>query len=355
MKIRLIGQRNNLGVGIHYGEFANAIRQVYGVGHLIEEIDHTNQPAVEQAIQSSAPNDINISFISGNIHELFRGHTVQWTVFESDKIPSTMLNNLQQADSVWVPSQWGNRILVANGIDPDKIHVVPEGVNPNEYNLWSRPVQVRPYRFLFVGKYEQRKSCHEVVEAFAKEWHNNPEVELVLKTHQVSEEHTLTELEQQLARLELTNIHVIVGNIDQMQSLYRVCDAMIAPTKGEGWGLPIIEAAASGLPIVATNYSGHTEYLQHITNSVVPVDYKLGPIDCPIYQSHYPEPSGDWGQWAISTVDDIAQAMVLCKNHKDFLAENALKNSRVIRTKFSWENSVELALQNLQDQGLLTG
>ena len=355
MRIRLIGQRNNLGVGIHYSAFCDAIRQYIGIGHLVDEVDFTNQQIVEHAIQTSAPDDVNISFVSGNIHELFRGHNIQWIVFESDKIPSKIMPNLEHADSVWVPSAWGNRILVANGISPDKIHVVPEGVDPSAYNIWSRPKQHRPYRFLFVGKYEQRKSWSEVLDAFSRAWNNSPEVELVFKTHLVSEDDSMAEFEQKVSDLGLTNIHVVVGAVDYMQHLYTVCDALLAPTKGEAWGLPIIEAAASGLPIITTNYSGHTEYLQHITNSVVPVDYQLGPIQCPIYQSHYTEPDNNWGQWAMPDVDNLAEAMVLCKDNTEMLTENALKNSKVIRTRFNWQNSVDTAIETLKNQGLLHG
>eukprot|EP01105_Mastigella_eilhardi_P022825 TRINITY_DN5681_c0_g1_i4.p2 TRINITY_DN5681_c0_g1~~TRINITY_DN5681_c0_g1_i4.p2 ORF type:complete len:136 (-),score=31.59 TRINITY_DN5681_c0_g1_i4:63-470(-) len=43
-----------------------------------------------------------------------------------------------------------------------------------------------------------------------------------------------------------------------MPRLYRAADAFVLPTRGEGWGLPIMEAMAMGLPVIATNYSGCT-------------------------------------------------------------------------------------------------
>ena len=129
MKLRLIGKRNNLGIGIHFTGFADAVKRLQGIQDLVEEIDFEDNNQIAQAMAQSQPDDVNISFISGNIHELFRGHNIQWTVFESTRIPSRVMANLPSADSVWVPTAWGADILQAHGIDPDKISVVPEGVD----------------------------------------------------------------------------------------------------------------------------------------------------------------------------------------------------------------------------------
>lgn len=47
------------------------------------------------------------------------------------------------------------------------------------------------------------------------------------------------------------------------------------PTRGEGWGLPIVEAMSMGLPTIATNFSGPTAYLNERTG--YPVKYSLNP------------------------------------------------------------------------------
>jgi glycosyltransferase involved in cell wall biosynthesis len=357
MKIRLIGIRNNLGIGRHYTCFADAVKRVKGIGNLVEEINFQDSTQLNQAVHESIPTDINISFVPMNIHEHFRGHNVQWTVFESTRIPSLLMNVLPQADSVWVPSTWGQQTLVAHGIDPDRVAVVPEGVDTDQFHPYARPSNLgRPFRFLFVGKYEQRKSGNEVIQAFARAWNNDPTVELIIKTNYfVGHGQTQQDLEKYIQDQGITNVRVFWGEAENLTDFYRNCDVFVLPSKGEGWGLPIIEAAASGMPIVSTFYSGHREYLQHITNSMIPVDYELGPVECPEYRRFYPEPGNNWGLWARPDIDHLAECMVLSKNHWEFLAQNALTNSRVIRTQFSWANSVNSALNRLQNQGLLRG
>jgi glycosyltransferase involved in cell wall biosynthesis len=357
MKIRLIGIRNNLGVGRHFTCFADALKRINGIGNLVEEIAYNDLERLNRAVHESQYNDINISFVPINLHEHLRGHNIHWTVFESTRIPSLLMSVLPHADSVWVPSEWGKNILIGHGIDADRVAVVPEGVDTDLFHPYVKPKNyTRPFRFLFVGKYEQRKSCNEVIEAFAKAFGNQPLVELIIKTNYfVDHGPQLADLETYITQLGVNNVRVFWGEASDIGDFYRNCDIFVLPSKGEGWGLPIIEAAASGMPIITTFYSAHGEYLQRISNSVVPVDYELSPVECPEYRRFYPEPGNNWGLWARPDVDHLAECMVLSKTHWEFLAQNALTNSRVIRTQFSWANSVNSALNRLQNQGLLRG
>ena len=63
MKIRLLGQKNDSGIGSHYGGFTDALSRVSGINALVEFIDHTDYDAVNAAVKVSQSNDINISFV----------------------------------------------------------------------------------------------------------------------------------------------------------------------------------------------------------------------------------------------------------------------------------------------------
>ena len=72
-------------------------------------------------------------------------------------------------------------------------------------------------------------------------------------------------------------IHLLHGSMSraEMNSLYKDerIKAFISATRGEGFGLPHIEAAASGLPVIATNWSAHKEFLDK--GKWIRVDYDL--------------------------------------------------------------------------------
>ena len=198
-----------------------------------------------------------------------------------------------------------------------------------------------------MGKYELRKSIDETLEAFAQVHANRPDLELVIKSNYfTNRDQKLEALQRKISSLGLNNVSVLWGEMtnDELADLYRGCDTFILPSKAEGWGLPLIEAAASGLPIITTMYSGHTEFLSHIKSSVLPVDYVMADIDCPEYRTYYPDSKNQWGSWARPDVYAISACLQAACREVDSLYKAAQKNSLVLRQRFSWANSAEKAL-----------
>ena len=142
--------------------------------------------------------------------------------------------------------------------------------------------------------------------------------------------------------------------MNTLVDLYRQSDCFVFPSKAEGWGLPLIEAAATGLPLITTNYSAQTEFLQDIHSSCLFVDYDMVDIDCPEYTRFYPQTNtGVWGQWAQPSVDSIAEQMRQAYSNHAVLKLEGIKNSGIIRSKFSWANSVTRSLDTLKRRGAL--
>jgi glycosyltransferase involved in cell wall biosynthesis len=354
MKIRLIGIRNNLGIGIHYTKFADALQKLSHWNELVEEVQFNDQQAMQAAVARSEPDDINICFVS--LPKYFRGINLQWIVFESTLVPPTVMRDMVTADIVWVPSAWGRDVLIKHGIDPAQCDVVPEGVDASRFHPWHPPATDGVFRYLLTGKYEERKSIVETVDSWSQVFGNDPSTELWIKTnHFENHEKKQQQIRDHAARLQLTNVNAWYGSIpeNELAVLYQRTNVFVLPTKGEGWGLPLIEAAAAGMPIITTMYSGHTEFLNKITSSVVPVEYDLVPIACPEYTHYYPTHNQDWGQWAQPRVDSIGRALTYARENYTALKENAVANSEIIRKEFSWEQSVTTAMKMLQQRGLL--
>ena len=356
MKIRLIGKRNNLGIGTHFANFADALKRVSHWGACVEEFDCEDAESLMAEAKISKPDDVNICFVSIPLQDYFQGTNIQWIVFESTRVPLTVMSTMLTADQVWVPSEWGRSVLIENGLDPAICEIVPEGVDTDRYHPYAPRVNSPIITYLIAGKYEMRKSIIETIYAWAQEFGADPDVELVVKTdHFINKEAKYNELSEFIDRLKVGNVRVIWGSVsdNDMADLYQQSHIFVLPSKGEGWGLPLIEAAAVGLPIITTWHSAHTEFLQHIRSSVITVEHDMVPITCQEYQFFYPTPDGDWGSWAQPRVDSIRQALKKSRDSYDYLHKRARENSHIIRKTFSWAQSADRALQTLQKHGLL--
>ena len=356
MKIRLIGHRNNLGIGVHYSNFADALRRLSYVGDLVEEVNCDNQDDVWAAAERSQPEDVNISFVSMPIHGHYQGANIQWVVFESTRVPPTIMSTMLAADQVWVPSEWGRKVLIDNGAEADRCWVMPEGVDAHKYHPYNPRVESSVMSYLITGKYELRKSIIETIVAWVQEFGNDPGVELIVKSnHFANQVEKYNELSNWLGSTGINNVRVLWGAIPEadLVDLYQQSHVFVLPSKGEGWGLPLIEAAAVGLPIITTWYSAQTEFLQHIPSSVIPVEFDPIPIACAEYQFFYPTEDGNWGQWVQPRVDSIRTALRTVRDNYSILSEQARINSEIIRRDFSWDQCAFRVVQTLHSQGLI--
>jgi glycosyltransferase involved in cell wall biosynthesis len=183
------------------------------------------------------------------------------------------------------------------------IIVLFEGVNTEVYN--TDPVESGVKQFDIKGEFnfisvglgfdkglgEDRKNLTTLVKWFCEQFKGNDKVGLVLKSSIVG--YSSVDLKHIKYRIEMIKrecgcgefprIQLIHGYLSpkEMAALYKhpSVKAYITLTHGEGYGLPIIEAAACGLPVIATDWSGHLDFL-HIKNSrkFVPVPFELKQI-----------------------------------------------------------------------------
>jgi len=209
MKINLFGQRNILGGGIHFASFADALRRDTFFNQIIQEWDITNQATLIEVLSQTNEGDINIWFPGSQASiPLLKGKNILWAIFESDLLPPQYIATLLKADLVWTPSNWAKKVLVANGFPEEKIDVVPEGVDQYIFHPFKRKLRhSNCYRFLAVGKYEQRKGYDQLLQAFKKEFSTNPEVQLLIKAdYFIDDERASNTLKNEIEKTGLENI-----------------------------------------------------------------------------------------------------------------------------------------------------
>src|SRR5690606_13265267 len=120
--------------------------------------------------------------------------------------------------------------------------------------------------------------------------------------------------------------------LPELISLMQGCDAFVLPTKGEGWGLPVLEAMACGLPCIVTNYRGVTEFANEANSFLIPVRSMQAIEDPKFY-----DPRFDWGEWAEPDLDELRRLMRLVYEDPTAAAEKARNARRDAEQLWSWE------------------
>jgi glycosyltransferase involved in cell wall biosynthesis len=282
----------------------------------------------------------------------FRGRKFIWFFFESDRMPQRWLENLLAYDEVWAPSTWARDVLLAHEVDAQNIRVVESGVNTSVYQPAERPPAGKSFIFLLVGKYEKRKSIDETVQAFNAEFPmlQYPTVELWLKADFPMFPDRVRELARGVSRDP--RIKVISGSKtdNEMAQLYQSAHAFVFPTKAEGFGLPCIEAIACGLPVITTEVSAQTTFLDHIPGLFAPVEFEMAPIVDPDYERFYgAEYAGEpFGNWALPSVPSLRKAMREVFENPRAWRERGLQASEIIRREFSWNAIGRKAVAGVQ-------
>lgn len=353
MRIFILGQRNNLGGGTHFAGFADAMKSINGIGERVFEINVTGK-RVDPIVHEMNADDVSIFFFPTLSEKFAKGTIIKWGIFESDHLPAPYLEYLNRSHQIWVPSLWAKNVLLAHEIDETKIKIVHEGVDPAIFHpfIRSQPSTDGVFRFLMCGKNEARKGFDELLLGFDLAFQNDPLVELHLKadyfwgTPAVVERKRIN-LMQAIESAGLKNVKPLFCNfsVNDMGVLFSNFDAMIFPSRAEGWGLPLIEGIACGLPTISTFYSGHTEFLSHIKNRFVELEHDMRSIDCPEFQSYW----GVGGNWAVVSPDEIAKKLVYLKDNYAEYRLKALESSAIIRRDFSWQCAAEQAISLITD------
>ena len=166
------------------------------------------------------------------------------------------------------------------------IKVLFEGIDNNKYKVspskeFDLSIVQEEFCFLFVGHWLQgsfghdRKNIGYMIKSFLETFKNKPkQPALVLKTSHVGssiidEDRILKKIGEirQSVKGKLPNIYLVHGEISdtEMNNLYNHprIKAMVSFTKGEGFGRPLLEFSVVKKPIIASGWSGQTDFLNN--------------------------------------------------------------------------------------------
>lgn len=288
---------------------------------------------------------------------------VSSTMFETDRIPLPWVDASNSMDEVWVPTQFNEETYTRSGVDPGKIRRIPFGVDPRLFTASNiTPARFpggRKFNFLSVFEWTKRKGWDVLLKAYLSEFSQREDVALNLVVYRGSgTNHKQTAVEQAANFVaahfgvsfdKLPAVHFIesVFPYYQMPSVYAGADAFVLPSRGEGWGMPYMEAMAMGLPVIGTRWSGNLEFMNDRNSFLVDID-RLSPVDSeqvadnPYYAGH---------QWAEPSDEHLRQLMRRVFSQRDNARAIGQQARQDILSRYTTTAVAEIVIRRLSEIG----
>lgn len=264
-------------------------------------------------------------------------------------------------NEVWVPTLWNKQAFVNSGVRIP-CHVVPLGIDPDVYcpgsssqlptcelvSTKAAGLMEIPSGFHFISIFQPtfRKGLVVALRAFQAAFGDASSVNLILGStaHGFNDEFR----RQVQQNCPSAKVYLMSGKFTErdMAGIYRSTHAYVSTSLGEGWNLPLTEAAACGLPCIVPKHTAHLQYADESCAYMVPPD------DCgPIYGS-----GGicTWyGGMPFFLMNDKATSVVsghmrdIHDNYRDAMLKARQLMLR-LRTTYTWDETAKIALERLK-------
>lgn len=284
------------------------------------------------------------------------GHWVMIQPWEFGSIPERWIYNMNKyVDQVWVPTQFVKDSYIESGLIPDKIRVVPNGVDTEAFHPDALPLILdtqKSFKFLFVGGSIQRKGIDILLKAYTQIFSAADDVCLVIKEFGAGSVYDAFDLTEWLEKYraehpDMPEILHLTEEMEQqdMPSLYTACDCLVHPYRGEGFGLPIAEAMAAQRAVIVTDFGAALDFCNAENAYLIPAHkyvFDEKQLSKTLVTVDYPF-------WAQPDVDALRALMRHVYENPREAAQKAKLGRETIVSHFTWEHAAEVAETCLQE------
>lgn len=277
------------------------------------------------------------------------------TMFETDRMPSGWAAACNNMDEIWVPSTFNRETFAKAGVDSHRLQVIPFGLDtaiydPDKVGALDIP-DAKGFVFLSVFQWNKRKGWDVLLKAYLSAFTAKDDVCLVLRTY--PDQQKTPSIGQRIKRYirklgykpGTTPSIILLDNFvpeNQMPTLYAAANAFVLPTRGEGWGIPFMEAMAMALPVIGTRWSAHLDFMNDDNSYLINIE-GLRPIDREQTQENpYYQPDHHWAE---PSVGHTAELMRQVYDNRDEARTKGQQARRDIQTNWSLNRTVEWIIE----------
>lgn len=280
------------------------------VAYSKERADYgTLGPIIAEALNNKQHYKIKIMHTTPDEFERLREpgkYHIAHFFWETDKIPMVFADGFQHVDEIWTGSQANKEAIETAGVTKP-IHIIPQ---PTECEReWPAPYELPDFDgllFYSIFEWTDRKNPQALLRAYYQEFKKSDNVGLLIKTYF----RNFNGANKQMIRNTIASIQAEFGgpgntppvflyldlmDRQQIMRLHKTGEIFVSAHRGEGWGVPQVEAMLAGNLVISTGYGGVHEYLTDRLNALI-LPYSMQPVKGMVHSSSFYTPDQRWAE-----------------------------------------------------------
>lgn len=273
--------------------------------------------------------------------------------WETDSLSKTWVWNCNLMDEIWTGGEWHKENFRNAGVTVP-IYVFPQAMDISP--VMKKPFEIPEHEgFLFYSIFQwiERKNPKALLQAYWTEFEGVEDVSLLLKVYgkdmggdsfqSIGDDIKKWKKEMDIEDFPRVLLFTKMISRDDIMRLHLTGDVFVSAHRGEGWGIPQVEAMSVGNPIISTNLGGVHEWLNDDVAHLIP--YSMSNVKNMEFAPWYTTSQ----EWADVDVKKLRKAMRETYDNQAAAKKMGLQARKFVHKRFSYEMVGNLMKNRLEE------